>query len=67
MVNSLGQVVLGLLTELKVFHGNLPNEPEVLFKLLSRFQMVVVELHASDVRIGSGTDPEGGHTPTCAS
>jgi hypothetical protein len=64
VVDSLGQVILSLLAELEIFHSHLANEFEVFFKLLSRLQMVVVKLHASDVRIRSGTDPERGHTPT---
>lgn len=61
MINALGQVVLGLFAELKVFHRNLPNKLIVLLKLFTLGQVVVVELHASNLGIRGRTHAERRH------
>lgn len=64
MIDTFGQIVLGFFAELKVLHGNLAHKLEVFLKLVTRRQVIIVEFHPSDVRIGRGTDPERGHAAT---
>ena len=64
MVDTLGEIVLSLLTQLKVLHSHLTDELEVLLKFVADFEVVVVELHSSDVRIGCWTHSEHRHSST---
>lgn len=64
MINTLGQVILSLLAELKIFHSNLAHKLEILFKLLPLGKMIIVKFHPGDVRISSRTDPERRHATT---
>lgn len=63
VVYALGEVILGLLAELKVFHGYLSDELEILLKLIPRFEMVVVKFHPGYVRVLRRADSEGRHSP----
>ena len=64
MIDTLGQIFLGLFAKLKVLHGHLTDKFEVFFKFITRCQVVIVELHAGDVRICRRTYPERRHTAT---
>lgn len=61
-VDTLLQIFLCLFTEFIILHCDLPDKFEVLFKLVTRLFMVVIELHASDARILGWAHTERGHT-----
>lgn len=64
MINTFGQIILGLFAKLIVFHCHLPDKFEVLFKLFTLGQVVVVELHTSNMGIRSRTHTERRHSAT---
>jgi hypothetical protein len=64
MINTLGQVVLGLFAELKVFHCNLSHKLVVILEFLTLGQVVVVKFHPSNLRVCGRTYTERRHTTT---
>lgn len=61
MINPLREIFLRFLAQLKVLDSDLAHKLVVFLELVPRIQIIVVELHASDVGIGGRTDPERGH------
>lgn len=65
-VHPAAEVLLGALTQFKVLHGHLAHEVEVRLepgRVFGEF-VVVVELHARDLRVRGRTDAEGTHATT---
>lgn len=61
MIDTFGQVVLGFLAELEIFHRDLAHKFEIFLEFFTIRQVIVVEFHSRNVRISRGTDPERGH------